>query len=171
LARYDFPNTHSATFSTFYKEKNPQLLWVADADPTVWAADTTSKIKRCSSYNCEKGGTHKVSYTSTVWFKDDDVYEYPYCKSDENYFDYTVLDDAATNYDTIVETCSLYEHRTPNYKQCEPNIPGFISPTAKDTPSETPVGNDKRYYSRMEGDKFADYTGITLKQCPQYTAI
>ena len=31
-------------------------------------------------------------YTSKVWFMDDDLYEYPYCKVDSHYFDYSVIE-------------------------------------------------------------------------------
>lgn len=63
----------------------------------------------------------------------------------------------------------MYEHRTANYRQCEPNYAGFISPTTSDTFTETPVGNDRKYYSVMEENSLSDYTGNTLKSCPQYT--
>ena len=131
--------------------------------------DPTSAIKRCHSYNCEvdgdSSGASQVTYTSHVWFTDDEVYEYPYCKSDYNYFDYTELKDHSLNWDEG-EPCTLYEHRTGNYKQCEPNYPGFISPTAEDTPTEDLVGNDRKYFSALEEDGFSDYTGIVLKECP-----
>ena len=75
-------------------------------------------MKRCSSYKCEKGPDHEVEYTSKVWFLDDETYEYPFCKSWENYFDYTELKDHRTEYDTVGQPCTLYEHKTPNYKNC-----------------------------------------------------
>lgn len=93
---------------------------------------------------------------------DDETYEYPYCKTEHIYFDYTQLDDHNSTYDDGF-TCPLYEHRTVNYKQCEPNQPGFISPTNKDTPTETAVGNDGKYFSEMEMDYHEEYTGITLR--------
>ena len=101
---------------------------------------------------------------------DDESYEYPYCKTEHIYFDYTQLDDHNSTYDDGF-TCPLYEHRTVNYKQCEPNQPGFISPTSKDTPTETAVGNNGKYFSEMEMDEHEEYTGITLRQCPQHTSI
>ena len=96
---------------------------------------------------------------------DNEIYEYPYCKSNHDYFNQYRLDDHSNNYDEG-EECSLYEHRTVNYRQCEPNLPGFISPTAEDTPTEEPVGNDRKYYSAVEMDALGDYTGVTLNQCP-----
>ena len=38
----------------------------------------------CSYQN--KG--YQAEYEATVWFLDDDTYEYPYCKTDSFYFDY-----------------------------------------------------------------------------------
>lgn len=101
---------------------------------------------------------------------DDETYEYPWCKKEHTYFDYTQLDDHNSTYDLGYD-CTLYEHRMVNYKQCEPNYPGFISPTAEDTPTETPIGNDRKYFSRLEYDEHTEYTGITADQCPQHTSI
>lgn len=51
---------------------------------------------RCSTFECEReigingGVTHtNVEYTSKVWFLDDESYEYPYCKTEHIYFDYS----------------------------------------------------------------------------------
>ena len=30
-----------------------------------------------------------MEYSSFVWFLDDETYEYPYCKTDHSYFDYS----------------------------------------------------------------------------------
>ena len=106
VTRYNFPDTHSGSF---YTQKKPQLLWKTDATGK-WKADATSTIKRCSSYTCEKGPLHQLSYTSKVWFTDDDAYEYPYCKSHVTYFSYTELKDHKTVYDTTGQPCTLYEH-------------------------------------------------------------
>ena len=67
--------------------------------------------------------------------------------------------------------CTLYEHLTTNYKNCEANYPGFISPTDMDTPTETAVGNDRKYFTRLEYDPMGEGTGIKLDQCPQHTSI
>lgn len=132
---------------------------------------------RCSTFECEReiaingGVTHtNVEYTSKVWFLDDESYEYPYCKTEHIYYDYSQLHDSNSTHDEGYD-CSLYEHRTVNYKQCEPNWAGFISPTDEDTPTETAVGNDRKYYSIMEQDAHGEYTGNTLMQCPQHTSI
>lgn len=146
--RYDFPDTHSGEWYT-----NNNLLYTTDP--------ATNKVPRCSSFECEKGHT-TTGYDTTVWFLDDETYEYPYCKTDHIYFDYTQLDDHNSTYDGGF-TCPLYEHTKVNYKQCEPNLAGFISPTAKDTNTEVPVGNDRKYYSKMEMDPMGEYTGITLE--------
>jgi len=69
--------------------------------------------------------------------------------------------------------CSIYEHRDPNYGQCEPNYPGFASIRAIDTPTDKPIGQGSggvsRYFSRWEQD--GGYTGVVLDQCPQYFDI
>jgi hypothetical protein len=82
-------------------------------------------------------------YISKVWFMDDDIYEYPYCKVDSNFFNYSVLDGhkkttwESSTYSVganqATYTCPLYEYLSPNYPVCTPNHPGFISPTDKDT--------------------------------------
>ena len=67
--------------------------------------------------------------------------------------------------------CSLYEHRTVNYKRCQPNYGGFISPTHQDTDTEQEVGNGRKYYSQLEYDRHEETTRITLMQCPQHASI
>ena len=101
-----------------------------------------------------------------MWFLDDETYEYPYCKTEHTYYDYTQLDDHNSTYVDDDSDCSLYEHRTVNYKRCQPNYGGFISPTDQDTPTETEVGNDRKYYSVPEYDEHTHITSETLMQCP-----
>jgi hypothetical protein len=84
-------------------------------------------------------------YTSKVWFMDDDIYEYPYCKVDKNYFNYSVLDGhkkTSWEFSTykflattqqVPYTCPIYKYLNPNYPICTPNYPGFISKTSSNT--------------------------------------
>ena len=72
----------------------------------------------------------------------------------------------------------MYEYLTPNYPLCEPNFEGFISPstTVTATPSSTTSKDTLLYntalsltnqYSQL--NQIDDYTGITLKDCLEYT--
>ena len=110
-----------------------------------------------------------------MWWTDDDVYNYPYCARDTDYYTQFVLDDAATDQDDG-NYCSIYEYRTVNYGRCLPNFPGFISDVyttpVVDTPTETKVNGDaQNYYLVMENDGDYGYTGLTLKQCPQHADL
>ena len=40
-----------------------------------------------------------------------------------------------------------------------------------DTPTETAVGNDRKYFTRLSDDPMGEGTDIVLDQCPQYTSI
>lgn len=109
------------------------------------------------------------SWTAKIHWMDDEQYEYPYCKNDYTYFTEFSLTSHLDTYDDGYQ-CTIYEHRSPNYGICEPNWPGFISPTDENTPTETPVSaSGESYYSRIEQD--GEYTGITLKQCPINTSL
>ena len=106
-------------------------------------------------------------WTSKVWWMaDSEAYEYPYCKTDIEYFDQFVLDSHTKTFDDDYQ-CSLYEWRGPNYGICEPNWPGFISPTDENTPTETPVS--ETYFSQIEQD--GEFTSITLMECPINTDL
>lgn len=133
VTRFDYPTSNQADYYTARGK----------TDPGKWPY----------SY---RHGTDPVTYTSkNHYFNPENGYEYPYCKTDTSYFTYTVLDDAKTNQDDS-EVCSIYEHRSPNYGQCEPNIPGFGSITATDSPTNKPIGqgtgSKSRYFSRLEQD-------------------
>lgn len=111
-----------------------------------------------------------------MWFKDDEVYEYPYCAKDTDYFTPYVLDDHSTDQDDG-RICSAYEHRSVNYGRCLPNAPGFVADmkadptTAIKTMTSTPVNtnDDNNYFLVMENDGDYGTTGLTLEQCPQHT--
>ena len=158
VTRFDFPNTHSGEWHTVHGA--PTINSLHDS------ASGATDIKNGGN------GAYTHEYQSTVWFLDDETYEYPYCKTDHFYFEYQQHDDHNSTYDLgLTYDCSLYEHRTINYRQCEPNWGGFISPTTEDTPTETPVGNDRKYFTQIEYDEHGEYTGLNLKQCPQHTSI
>ena len=156
VQRYDFPTTHSSTH-TWYSTNS--------LTPTI---GSTFEDERTRAGN--NPSVSQPEYTSKVWFLDDESYEYPWCKTDYVYFDYTQLDDHNSTYD-LGYTCPIYEHTTVNYKQCEPNYPGFISTTATDTPTNVEVGNDRKYFTVMEMDEMTENTQISLEQCPQHTSI
>lgn len=72
----------------------------------------------------------------------------------------------------------MYEYLTPNYRLCEPNFGGFISPSttvttmpSTSTPTDTLLQNTAltraNQYSQL--NQLDDYTGISLKDCPEYT--
>lgn len=167
MTRYEFPDTH--TGNSWYT--------INELTSTDSVTTTHSGAAYDSSFATERGLTDvagsqdnsagTITYTSYAWFLDDESYEYPYCKTEHTYYDYTQLDDHNSTYDMGYD-CPIYEHNRVNYRSCTPNYPGFISPTDSDTPTEEAIdsGNERLYFSELEYDEHGENTQITLRQCP-----
>lgn len=127
------------------------------SDPADFPAATKegeTPTRRWTNYD-RKTHNPDVDYESKVWFMDeaDEDYNYPYCKIDSNYFDYTVIEGHrkpswedeyyTVGTDRASHLCPLYQFLSPNYPTCMPNDPGFISVTDSDTRTEIAIGEPR----------------------------
>jgi len=131
----------------------------------------------------DSGPYNDQTYTTSAWFFDNEPNTYPwsYCRTDDQYFTPFLLNSHSQVYsaqESTITDCTMYEYLTPNYPLCEPNFGGFISPSttvtttpSSTTPTDTLLANAAlpltNQYSQL--NQLDDYTGITLKDCPEYT--
>jgi hypothetical protein len=115
-------------------------------------------------------GANDLAYDTYAHFDDTEanIYAYSYCDIDENFFDserITSHSEFQDSSETLNTECTLYEYLTPNFPMCHPAHGGFVSPSARNQPTDTAVPDG--YLTQIFQED--DYTGIKLVQCPEFT--
>jgi hypothetical protein len=79
-------------------------------------------------------------------------YGWSYCNIDEGFFTKYRPNSHETNPDsgeTLTTDCTIFEHLSVNYPNCQSNAPGFISLTGLQTPTEVAATSTGGFLTQM----------------------